>query len=635
MPQESGFDIKERRNRDECTRSTVRAYRAHLYPFGSSNITLRYRDPSEQFAIFAASELTEIKFTDTIDQLIKRLVYTGTVLTDEKLQEFIQQGEQAELNISNAILLHAQTLGLSQIQSPEEVKNNVNETYLVESVVEEEQQPDIKPIPWIISTAKKSDAPIFSVPQRADDGQLTFVSVNLDILYKADPSFLPQRIREYELAQNIRNLAYRIESNIQLHDIQGSELVPRFMSELANVEIYQSNEVIESIIVFLTHMAKLGSDFSELVYDLKRSLIYTRREKSDGSGAHIDEFLRHKSVCSTETRKTRDEYKLMLQLYEAIQAMEMPRSDSDIDAIPSLGMKIIKHPAEYAVYTDQDIDVNRVNREKTLQVINFIQESVNFTSQEQFLEALRIRLPDLYGTLQEFQKWLKDPYSERDAFESFIEQIAKIIARSGEKFGFEELIETLERTLQYYPTHTSKKFDGVRIDSSKTPTVSSISNSHLKILLPLISILSARRIITSQQDSSGNPQEKQVIICDELSQNLIQQQEALLQSIDQSTQKLEAKKEALVKFRSHVGISDGEMAQIIELTRLQHEIPLHSGRSTDVPLFTTLFNILVLEKQGSISGVHTKPFIELLKTLLPNRRETIWQAFTDHGRKKR
>jgi len=93
--------------------------------------------------------------------------------------------------------------------------------------------------------------------------------------------------------------------------------------------------------------------------------------------------------------------------------------------------------------------------------------------------------------------------------------------------------------------------------------------------------------------------------------------------VDENIRKVRKYREDIAKFKSQIGITDEEIANLIKLTEKEDRDD-DFGPDIDFYLYTGLFNALVLSKQG-IVDMQSPAFKALLKSLFPDSPATLWK----------
>ncbi len=603
------IEPKEPFNRADCVRHTARTFSP--YP------SLLWQEIGTRYLTDRTSGWRFEDLDAAVAQRISSYSDPGVDLTNER-REFDEQEKQARRNFGPIVVTHARQLGLVETITPEQAK-----TYLaVAPDVDLVERVDSSVFDgWDVLSSKEDNKPMLLVPTKSEDGKLSFETVSLDDLYNRDPDFLPQKIRDYEKKYAMRALANSsaVTYNLNLYQVPEAELLPEFMRELARIaNPEQKEKEVQPMLVFMNRMVRLGYEYPGTVSSFQQKLSMTKRDMGDGRNAYLEGYLKHMAECPTQTKEAHQRNAGLKQAYDALLSVTKPADPLDQGTKDPV-TRVLRFPYYY-LYLDRAEEERAAGREQDQKVIDFIDKTSSIANQTQFLEALQQELPDFHATLIRFQEWLGTDYSKKSKLDNLISETAVRIRIpfGGENFDLKQLNKTLSKQLKLVTFTKTDEFEGVY--NTVTHEGAHLNNPHLEAVLPLMAIKAAQ----AKAENTAK-----VELCQRLTQELIQSYKEENNATDKQIQRIKKQKQDLASLKEQTGITDEEIAGLIELTTLEDSREDKGDGSVpqiDRQLYTSLFNALVLKKQGLADiNIHSPPFKGLLKSLFPGGPEAVWQ----------
>lgn len=620
------FEPKEF-NRADCVRHTARTYAPSPFPLGQ-RIETRYFVADDVY-IGPDKQFERLHSLDAaVAQRMNQLGDPGVKLTNKRLQELDEQEEQARRAWGPTVVSHARKFGLVETLTPEQAKARLAlapYVNLEESVDQEHGDFSFKR--WEVFPTKGDNKPMLLVPTKSEEGQVSFETVNLDDLHSRSPEFLPRLIRGCEEKYAMHDLANSVTYNLKLHEVSESELLPEFMREVAKItDPEQRAREVRSMQAFMNRIVRLRDDY-HTVYSLNQRLFMGKVDMGDGRSAYIQNYLRHMAKCPTQTKETHKRSEGLEEVYNALLSVNYHVTPFDQQTENPV-MRVLHEPARYIVYLERAEERNIVDREQDRKVIDFIAKTGDITDRTQLLEALQQKLPDFHATLVKFKEWLGTDYFEKSRFDELILRTAKKIFSGDEKFDLNQLNEALGKELSSAACLARGKFEGVSVDYTRINEGASLYNPHLKAVLPLLAIKTAQAEAAEAIEKKGDRfmgeyYNRQVESAERLTRGLAQSYRERIEEINAALQDIAENKKAVALLKAQTGITDEEIAHLIDLTK-GADSDDDSGPRLDSHLYTGLFNALVLEKQGVVN-MHSPAFKGLLKSLFPGKPDTVWQ----------
>lgn len=618
---------KEPFNRADCVRNTAQSFSP--YPFLLiQRLELRYL-PDNDVYVKPGERLERLHSFDlAAAQRMGQFSDPGVELTDERLQEFCKQGIQARRDLGSTIVTRARQFGLVETLTSEQAKARLALAPHVNLAEEVDQQYGIFSFSgWdVFPDAQDIDKPVLIMPNRSEEGQITFEVVNLDNLNALDPEFLPLQIRGYEEKNAMHSLASSVTYNLNLHEIPESELLPEHMRALAQIaDPEQRAREILYMQRFMSWMVSLGYDHSETVRLFKRELSMKHINMEDGRSVGIKYYLEHMGKCPAQTEEVHQRNVRLTEVFNVLLSVDhhYPYSFGLQAANPV--RRVLQEPVQHTVYLDRAEKRNAAGKEQDQKVVDFITNTGDATDQVRLLEALQQELPDFHTTIVRFQEWLGTDYFEKSKFDELISRTAENIYFAGDKFDLKKLDDTLRRNLIIATSLTRGEFEGVYTGYRSVNTGASLYNPHLEAILPLMAIKAAQSgaEVRKGEEFLGNYHERQVQCAKRLIQELAQSYREKIKVADETLEDIAKKRQALASLQEQTGITNEEVAHLIELATPEDGKDNNGFNLIDAHLYTGLFNALVLEKQGMVD-MHTPAFKELLKSLFPGRPDRVW-----------
>lgn len=618
------FESKETLiNRADCVRHTAGKFSPSLSPLGE-DIGTRYL--ADDIYVRPGEKQKRLHSTDaSVVKKMSQFRDPGIELTDEKIREFDEQEEKTRKAFGPNIVTHARQFGLTEILTPEGAKERLALAPHVDLKEEVNRRLSyFKLNGWEVIPSKKDNKPVLLVPTTSETGQISFETVDLDKLHDRDPEFIPQQVRDYEEKDAMHSLAREVSYNLKLHEVSETELLPKYIIDAAQItdpaQRARAVQSMQTYIAWLAEFKKRGHNFTDI------DLIQGLNSRISRSGVYIPHYLEHMAECPAETDETHQKSAEMAHVRKAL-LLEDYNAPSFDKLKADLVISVLQNPKFYTVNLDLAEKYSNSIREQDQKVKNFIEKTENITDQAQLLNALQQELPDFHDTLVKFQKWLGPGLFEKSRFDELIAKIATKISLAdekfdigkitgnislvNEKFNLNKLNSNLRKELESAAPIAKGEFEGVLIESD-TSREASLYNPHLKFVLPLMGIKSAQAEAKSEEKKE---------LCQKLTQELAQSYNDKIINGDSSLGEIAEKKAALSLFKEQTGIKDEEITRLIELTK-NRDYDDEYSMGVDTALYTGLFNALALEKQGMIDS--SQVFKELLKTLFPNRPETVW-----------
>lgn len=617
-----GSERKEHFNRADCVSHTARTFSPIPSPLGQE---IEFRYLPDDVYVRTGEPYKRLHILDTASaQRISQFADPGVELTDERLQVFHNQESQARKAFGPTVVAHARQLGLVEVLNPEEATARLALAPSVDLAEEvEELHSSFSYSGWGIFPDLDTDQPVLLVP-RTEQGQILFEAVNLDSLYAQAPNFLPQQIRDYEEIYAMSSLAQSVTYNLNLHETPEEELFPEFIREIAHiVDPEQRAQAIQSMKAYMTCLIGLGYNHANTVYYIKNEILSSRTKMADGRSVDITLYLKHMTECPAQTEVA---YEEKLRLVEACNAIlsinhHMPSLDHQTSDPVN---RVLQDPAGHTVYLDLVEQRNNVDREQHQKNLDFIAETEDISDRDQILEVLKRDSPEFYETVIRFQEWLGASSFGKSKFDELISRTAGSISYADETYNIEKLNTTLRKELKSAVLFTNEKFEGVHVDSAglSDPV---LYNPHLEAVLPLLAIKQAQAEAEAKRGDRfmGDYHERQVQRTQRLTQGLAQSYKEKLQRVEVTLKKITDQRAAVASFKEQTGITDEEIAHLIELATPEDRED--DDRMIDSHLYIGLFNALVLEKQGVID-MHSPAFKSLLKSVFPGNPESVWHS---------
>ena len=469
--------------------------------------------------------------------------------------------------------------------------------------------------------SEDDNKPVLLVPTKSEEGQASFDIVRLDDLYGRDPEFLRQQIIEYEEKYAMDSLASSVTCNLNLHQVSKEELIPEYMREVAQIaDPEQRATEVRSMQAFLNRMVKLGYGYQGAVYGFNQELSRIR-PLGNGYSYDIQSYLGHMARCPTQTEEAGQRSINLIKVYNDFLSVDYNVAPFDRQTDDPV-IRVLQEPARYIpVYLDQAEEERVADREQDQKVIAFIAKTRGITDQAQLLKALQQELPEFHGTLVRFQEWLGVDYFNKSNFDELILRSADAISIDDEKFDLKQVHKTIIEKLALERFSVKGEFEGVYIDTQ----TSYLINPHLEAILPLLVIKSAQSKAEEKKGDRimADRYERKVQHCQRLTDSLGQSYEEKSKRADENIRKVRKYREDIAKFKSQIGITDEEIANLIELTKKEDRDD-DFGPEIDSYLYTGLFNALVLSKQG-IVDMQSPAFKALLKSLFRDSPATLWK----------
>lgn len=602
-------------NPAECIRHTVSTFEPIPLSLGGG-IEKRYLDddvyvrPGERFERLHSLD-------SAVNQRINQFGDPGVELTQERLREFYNQEKQARKSWGSRIISRAGELKLVKILTPEQAKTFLGFTdhdlarFAVGHVSPEFNE-------WEILPTEDNNKPILLVPAKSEEGQLSFETVHLDDLNDRDPGFLPQQIRDYQEKFAMSVLVPSVIYNLNLHQVRETELLPKFMRELAQiVDPEQRAKETESIKFFLNCMMRLGPEYASTTLSFQQRLSDTVRSMRGSGNANIQTYLRHIAECPTQATEANQRSSELANFYNTLLSVKYSAALSDSQKKDSV-TKVLREPDMYTFYLDKAEKRDRTDRDQHQKFIDFIAKTRDVTDQTRFMEVLKQELPEFHATLVRFQEWLGiDYYSEKDRFDELTSWISGF---GSNMFNLEQLNKEIRRQLRSVISVSKGEFEGIHLDSWHNEVI--LSNPHLELVLPLI-VIKAKQSEAEKKIEKDDYSKRIFSRCQGLTQELRESYEERVKQADNTLLNIARDKLSVASLKEQTGITDEEIAHLIELTS-------YEDRNSDFDpgiyfqLYNCLFNALVLEKQGKIN-MHSPVFKAFLKSLFPRTPDTVWQ----------
>ena len=589
-----------------------------LVPLGETRIGSRYFHSYSKYTMPGEQVIGHYDLDLAVAEKVRQFGSLEGEPTDAELQRLNEDETQTRKAFGSAIVTHARQFGLVKTLTPEQVKEQMLDHNLYKALdrIVNQHLSGFSYNEWeVLRSRDYGGGPILLVPfQSSEEGQVFIETVSLDNLDARDPEFLPQHILDYQIKTALSLLADRLIINLENHQVQETELLPGYIREVAKIkDPEQMARETQSILRYISHMESLSHEwyrfFNGFEYHLSNRMIAT----SSGRGIRISSYLSHMAECPTQTDETRQRNKLTLEFLNNL----LPKKPDHLSKSPEEAARdkvLLKPYINFMVVENRNI----TDRELSNTVIDFIEKTRNIVGQEQFIAILQQELPEFYDTLVNFQEWLETNNLFGDhRFSSLISVVAKEISFPGERVDLVRLNSILEGRLSSAVIGTTRTFEGI----SKDPRGGvHITNSHLKALLPLM-VIKAVHADAEGKKKDGFSEKyyaPQVQLAHKLTQDLEQSYVRQGEEASRMLAGIAEDKRDLETLQKQFGITDEEIAHLVELTKIEeakHGDSFIPGSGHNYELYTALFNALVLQKQGLVADMRSPVFKEFLKSL--------------------
>lgn len=444
-----------------------------------------------------------------------------------------------------------------------------------------------------------------------------FRVVNLDILNEENPEFVKTEVSKLFLAQAEGKLENNVTYNLAMHNINEDELVPDFISELANLD----EKDLMGVQNFLALVAQNEDEGSQRVYNFISSL--QRRFiniPDDGRTIPLDSHLSHLSICPSESAEVRAVSRDRLNTISQIRVTDYSRSHSQTILE---GQEVFRNPILHTPdFIDDAIAIENETSKKDHDFLKLINQTLGkLRGIESTQKELKRRMPKVHQLIERFKVALGDSSLDGSNFDEFIKDaVSKFSMELGSSlsnYGIKSLDEAEKVISQSLYTKAYKitgKNEWIWKEDRHDPyrPQVNIKDEQLRDVLLYVAVKTVQQKATNASTRAGANQ----------ALNWIKDKYTVkVGNSDKKLKEYDLRKKYSRKLMHQLGISKYQITRLVNHVK---QDKMGKFQSYDYSKFGILFRTLIYSKQGLVD-LDSKAFKSVLTALYPSITADEWK----------